>query len=254
MKLESIDTKYGKLTGIRTPQGFLSVVPLEWVTVEPKAQRVFRETWASEIAGMWDDEKALPMRLRLIKGELFCSDGQHTKAAAETNGRTELVAVVLNGTGSIVDVANDFDDTNTNRRGVQPFDHYEVGITGKKPEALIVQKVCGELGLNPTRVPEDDDDIKAIGMLLAIARSQGEQVLHDTLAIASKITPSDRRRFNSNFLEPLAKAVQSQGEKKIRARLKKFGSFPASRLYDQAKKRTDNNYTLRKLILMELVI
>lgn len=217
-----IKTKWGDVRGVETPYGVIVLVDPKWLDVDngdQGYQRVYDANWANKIAKQWKRSMARPVCLRLRKGLLYVTDGQHTANAAMLAGESEILAIINNGSESRQVEAEEFVNHQIRVKRIRPYDTYRASLVAGHEDALILRKVAGELGIEIgyKRGPNVLASIRAARDIASL----GEEALRDTLEVALVWQPEDLDRFQYEILQGISRALDATKKDVVMANAKR---------------------------------
>lgn len=219
-----IPTHFGNLVGVQTPYGVIVLVDPKWLDVDNGVdgyQRPFDPGWAETIARDWDRSKFRPVSIRLRKGRLFVTNGQHGANAAVMAGEELVIGIINNGVESRQVEAREFVDAQTKVKRMRPYHVYRASLVAGDVDALIVRKVTNELGIE-TGLNPGPNILSSISAARLIARERdGEQKLRDVLEVALVWDREDLNRFKYEMLMGISKALDASTKDNVRKNAKR---------------------------------
>ncbi|WP_295169740.1 DUF6551 family protein [uncultured Brevundimonas sp.] len=189
----------------------------------------------------WSSFKA-PNVARTDDPEIFeVVDGQHTAIAAATNGNIPFLPCLVMDADTLAAKAKGFIGINTNRLALTPVAIYTARVAAQEDEAIAVEcamseaKVC-LLALPPSNGQYMVGDTQAIGTMLTIAKSRGQ----DRLTLLLKIAVAARAApVSSGLLKALDIAVPLEMNPEVTNRISTIlGGQGVARIEMMAKNRT----------------
>lgn len=130
----------------------------------------------------WNSYKAVSVAATDDPNLYEVVDGQHTAMAAASNGHVHILPCLLMSAETIAEKAKGFVGINTAKVSLTKANIYKAQVAAEDPTALMVHRAlqateCRVLEMPPTKGKYAVGDTMAIGTLLSIAQTRGEERL-----------------------------------------------------------------------------
>lgn len=150
----------------------------------------------------------VPVMFERSNGVLYCADGQQRiQGVLESESPPKEIPVVSFKMNDVISEAHVFFLINVFRKSLSPLEKHTSAVVAAHPAAVGVERVVSSLELSIGRSTGHPKRIGSVSALRSIWDRSGEEVLKDTLVLASSWPDYDSKRFDAFLLRALGNIV-----------------------------------------------
>jgi len=172
------------------------------INVDAEYQRDLNQDRVNKMVREYDPHRLQPLDVsHRSDGTYWCMEGQHRLAMARLRNMHVVGCMVHEGLSS-TDEALLFWKFQRDRTALPMWASFRSRLHGHEPIASDTDVVAREVGLTYGR--GQNYDIQALGVMEAVVRMGGKDLLRNTLNVIKETWPSGSRRFDGGILSGVA--------------------------------------------------